>query len=225
MNAVQLAVIYYSTRYGLVRLTVRNVRQVVGRVGLALRLVGRTLPLLLLAVTFLLFSGPAWQGITRTPLPQYVGLLVLFVGFTLVFVYWGVEIEFETVSTLESREAIGELSAGSPVGPIAATTDVTPSEVAPLTPKERLNVLLMATCSFSGYVTVVTLAMLVFFVLFGLLAIPAEVVPELIRSAAHPIVTVTLSGVSVTLIRELVRLSGVLNVVPELYFTVHAVTD
>ncbi|RLM53547.1 hypothetical protein DVK02_13835 [Halobellus sp. Atlit-31R] len=86
-HAIQLVFIYYSTSYGLVPMTAWNLRRVVAHLDLGFRLVGRTFPILLLAVTFLLFNSPSWKTIGVTPLPRYVALLGLFVGITLLFVY------------------------------------------------------------------------------------------------------------------------------------------
>ncbi|WP_255152410.1 hypothetical protein [Halorarius halobius] len=224
-HAVLLAVAYYATSYGLVRMTTGNVRHVFERVELAVRLVGRTFPVLFLTVTFLLFNGNAWESTNSMPLVRYLALLAFFLCTTLAFMYRGVVAEFETRSSFDSPAEIRELCVDSPASRLASTVDVDPAEVPPLTEAERLNVLLLATYGFLGYVVVVTLVMLVFFVLFGLLMLPTEVVADLLDYPPAPVVTVRLFDAPVTLTRELVRVSGFFAAFSGLYFTVHAVTD
>ncbi|MFB6155464.1 MAG: hypothetical protein ABEJ22_06180 [Haloferacaceae archaeon] len=224
-NAALLAVLYYATSYGLVPMTTGNFRHVFERIGLAVRLVGRTFPVLFLAITFLLFNGNAWKSTNTMPLVRYLALLAFFLCTTLVFLYRGVAAEFETRSSFDSPAEIRELCEDSPASQLAATIEVDPSEIPPLTETERLNVLLLATYGFLGYVSVVTLVMLLFFVVFGLLMIPGEVVNDLLDSPPRPVVTVTLLDAPVTLTRELVRVSGFFAAFSGLYFTVHAVVD
>lgn len=224
-NVAQLVFIFYSTSYGLVPLTVWNVRLVVEQIDSARRLISRTFPILLVAVTFLLFNGAVWQSITRIPLPRYFLVLALFLGMTLLFAYGAVTAEFETLSLPELPDEVRDLCTGSPVGQAAASTDIHSSQVPPLTGRERLNVLAMATYGIFGYVLVVTLVMLAFFVLFGLLTIPLDVVGDLTGAPVEPLSTIAFFRAPISLTRELLRISGFVAVFSSLYFAVHAVTD
>lgn len=224
-HAILLVTVYYATSYGFVSMTIGNFRHVFERVGLALRLLGRTFPILFLTVTFLLFNARAWESTNLMPLRRYLALLALFIGTTLVFLYRGITAEFEMASSFDSPEEIRELCVGSPVDQIASTIEIDPSEVPPLTQKERRNVVLLATYGFAGYITVVTLVMLVFFILFGLLMLPTQIIADMLESTPSPVVTVTLLDIPVTLTRELVRVSGFFAAFTGLYFTIHAVTD
>ncbi|WP_255152446.1 hypothetical protein [Halorarius halobius] len=225
VNAAQLAAIYYATSYGLLPMAVWSVVQVGRRVDLARRLVVRTFPLLLLAVTFLIFNATAWDSLTSTSVLRYLLLLLLFLAVTLLTLYRGVTGEFERLPAVDTPEEIRDLAANSPVADIASTTELRPDAVPPLSPAERRNVLVMATFTTFVYVMGVTLGVLGFFLLFGVLAIPTDVIVELVGRPTTPLFTVTLSREPITVTGELVRISGFLSVFSALYFAVHAITD
>lgn len=224
VNVVQLVVIYYATSYGLAPLAYWNLRRVVDRLDLAFRLAGRTFPLLLLAMTFLLLNSTAWRTITRTPLSNYLLLLCFFGGVTLLFAYQMIESEYDEVSTFETPDEIYDLSVDSPAARTPSLPLTQPFSP-PLTRRERTNVVLLAMLAVLEYVTVVTLAMLLFFVFFGLFTIPADVVSSLVGRPTEPLVTITLFNAPISLTRELVRISGFVAVFSGLYLTVHAYTD
>ena len=207
VHTLQLVVIYYSTSYGIVPMTAWNVRRVVTHLDLGFKLAGRTFPILLLAVTFLLFNSPSWKTITVTPLQRYVALLGLFVGVTLLFVYQSVVSEYQAVATFDSPAELRDLCRHSPVAEIP----LPPENDFPLTPtltrRERANLLLMVIYSVWGYLMVLMTFILVFFILFGLLAIPADVVTDLVGQPAVPIATVVLFDTPISLTRELVRIA------------------
>lgn len=226
VKVVQLGVIYYATSYGLVPMAYWNFRRVAEHIDLVFHMIERTLPLLLLAVTFLFFNGPAWKTITVTVLPRYLALLFLFVGVTVLFLYQTVssEVGYEELSTFDSVDEVTEYCAGSPVERIAASANELPAPPA-LSRREWANLRLMAMVSLWAYVAVGVLAVMLFFVLFGLLTIPTEAVTLLVGRPAEPVFTVTFFRSPLSLTRELMRIAGFLSVFAGLYLTVHGATD
>jgi len=224
LHAVQLAVIYYSTSYGVVPMTAWNVRRVLTHLDLGFRLVGRTFPILLLTVTFVLFNSSAWRTLGVTPFPRYLAILALFLGIMVLFVYQTVSAD-EAETSFDSPAELRALCANSP----AATLPVPSESAFPLSPtltrRERANLFLMALYGVWGYLMALMVFVIGFFVLYGLLAIPPDIVTELVHRPVVPLVTITFFDAPVALTRELLRVSGFIAVFTALYLTVHATSD
>lgn len=225
INVVQLVVIYISTSYGLVPLTYWSIRRVLGRLDLAFRLAGRTLPLLLLGVTFLLFNGALWQSVVLTPLPRYLLLLSLFVGMSLLFLYQLVIDQFDTAVTFDSSDEIRRYCMNSPVSQALRSVPAEIPTPPKLTRRERTNLILLALVSAWEYVFVVCLMVLVFFVLFGLLAIPPVTVVSLVGQSTREIFTIVFFTSPISLTTALLRISGFIAVFSGFYLAIHMSID
>jgi hypothetical protein len=98
-------------------------------------------------------------------------------------------------------------------------------ETVELDRRQRLNVGLVLFISQALQVLFVALAVGVFFVVFGLLAIDADVLSSWIGSSGHVLVSFDLGGDELELTEELLRVSGAIAAFTGLYFAIAMLTD
>jgi hypothetical protein len=195
-NLAVLGVLYGTIRYGLLSIVAWAARRLAGQLASSVVLLARAIPLLMLFSVVLFLTTEVWQTFARmddTSLAAIAGLLVA-VG-TLFL-----------VARLPREVAALEADVGS--GP-------------PLDARQRLNVGLVMFVSHALQVLVVSLAVGVFFVAFGLLATPASLLQTWVGHSPHVLVTVA----GVDLYTELLRVSAAIAAFSGLYYAIAVLTD
>ncbi len=221
-----LAAIYLGTSYGIVPLLRWAWRRSLAQLALLLGLVLRVLPLLLLFTAFLFISSEVWQVAgTLTGIP-YVAVLLLFFLLGAFFVLSRAPKELAGLARFETwddvRTGLGDDQPIVP-GQLPAIGEPPPPD---LTWRERLNVGLVHLFPQAVQITFVSVLLTGFFVLFGFLAIPEEIVASWTGLAdVHVYATWTVSGRDLVLSEPLLRVSGFLGAFTGMYFTVVLSTD
>jgi hypothetical protein len=226
LNVVLLGAIYLVTSYGLVPLTRWALGKTVRELGAVAGLLGRALPLLLLIQIVLFINTEMWQvadGFDGVFLGAVV-LLFLVVG--IGFLLTRLPRELGRLATFSSSDELKAAVVDTPAAVLlkgrVAAADLEP---APLTARQRGNVLLVALFSQGLQVVLVTLLLGAFFVVFGLLTITPDVIESWLGHTGHAIVTFHVGDREVLLTQELLKISGFLAAFSGLYFTVVLVTD
>jgi hypothetical protein len=160
----------------------------------------RTVPLLMIFSIVLFLTREVWEVFADASGLVLTLLGVIFVGLGTLFLAARLPRE---VRTLE-REA---------------------HETVELDRRERLNVGLVLFVSQALQVLFVALAVGVFFVVFGLLAIDAAVLSSWIGSSGHVLASIDLGGDELELTEELLRVYGAIAAFTGLYFAIAMLTD
>ncbi|MFY0407734.1 hypothetical protein [Solicola sp. PLA-1-18] len=202
------------------------VRRTLGSLGLLVPLATRALPLLLLFITFLFVNTEVWQVGSSLPRPSLWAIVLLFAGLATVFLLVRLPDEVRAVAAETHGERLVEACAGTPAEALARRTadDVGDAEAPALPRLARVNLVLVLLFSQALQVLLLTVAVLVFLLCFGSLAIGDGVVESWLGRRPVPL---TLFGhVQVPLVsNDLFQVGLFLAAFSGLYFTVYAVTD
>ncbi len=223
-NLVLLGLIYLVTSYGLLWMTRWAVWQTVRQVETVARLYVRSLPLLLLFVSFLFLTNEVWQTTASLVGPWYWIVLAFFPLVGTVFAVMRLPKEVSRLATFPSWDVVCERVQGTPVEPVAPSVERRDDRVG-LSRRQWGNVGLVVL--FSQGVQVLLVIVMVFAVLlgFGLIVATKPIVTGFLGYAPHVLAHVDLWDRHMVLTEELLRISGFLAVFSGFYFTVAVLTE
>jgi hypothetical protein len=197
-------------------------RRAFGSLGLLLPLATRALPMLLLFVTFLFINADLWQVAARLHGGILWSAILFFILAALGFLVPRLAQEMDQVDTLDG-DALCAATEGTPLEESArrlcASDDVDLSEGADLTGLQKVNLVAVLVVAQGVQVVLLSIAVFVFFIVFGVVAIQESVIAGWIGH--DPTYPPGPEWVSVELIRVATFLAGFSG----FYFTVVAITD
>jgi hypothetical protein len=217
--------VYAATTLRLQRIATWAARRTLRSLGLMFPLVTRALPLLLLFVTFLFINTEVWMVADSLDRGVLTMSVLLFAGLAVAFLLVRLPEEVDRVDDDVDRGRLAARCARTPVEAQAgsAFTDVDEEELARLVTVSGLqkwNLVLALLVAQAVQVLLLSVAVLVFFLVFGSVVMEPEVVASWL--GRDQIGTVPgLGGLSAPLVKVSVFLAGFSG----LYFTVYAVTD
>lgn len=181
---------------------------------------GRTLPLLLGVVGFLFFTGELWQAFGRLSPWSYLLAVLLFVGLGWLFLHTR-SLDLSALASFERADELHDLVRGTPLegGRVAVPA------VCPLTLEQEKNLRLVMVISKLTIATVVGLAVFVFFVVFGLITVNAEVVQAWTQATPEVLLSWGTERHTYALTWQHLRVCGFLAVFSGFYFAVVSATD
>lgn len=231
-NLSVLAVVYVVVGFGLVPTTIWAGRQTFRHLSQVLTLMGRALPFVLVFSAFLFLNAELWQvahDFTTLAFWVTVGLLTFVAA---AFVGLRIPREISEISRFDSWGTVYELAerAESPlvVGQ-APTADGTGRCDPPLSALDRINVGLVMAFSLGLQIVLVSAAIGLFYVVFGVFAVREETIiawtslNEL--GASDALAELDVAGTRLVLTVQLLRVVGFLAAFSALQFSVAAVTD
>jgi hypothetical protein len=232
-NVLLLGLAYLATSYGIVPMLGWGVRQIGRQLDQIAAVIVRVLPFLLLFSAFLLLTTEMWQ--VADDLPS--AYLVLVVGGMILigslFVVLVTRADIDALNTFTSWDEVRELCAGTPLEsaelPRAGDgTDAVP-DVPPLQRRARLNVSLVLFVSQSVQIALVSVAVFVFYLVFGLLTIRERTIATWIGVDAiaddDRLATFGLFGHDIVLTRQLLVVAAFVATFAGLQFAVQVVSD
>lgn len=199
-NLLILALIYAVFVYGLVAILRWTLVRLTGQLGSSLGLLAKAIPLLAIFALLSFASQEVWQIFSSLSSFAYACTVALFVLLGTAFLV--VRVPRET-RKLERETAQGP----------------------PLRPAQRVNVGLVLFVSQALQVLLVSLAIGIFFVAFGMLAIDESVRTNWLGDAGNTLISVSLGGDRFELTEELLRVAGGLAAFSGFYFAVAMLTD
>ena len=230
INLLVLGLAYVVVGYGMVPTTVWAARQTYRHLSQLLTLMGRALPFVLVFSAFLFLNAELWQ-VARdfTPLAFWVsvGLLVVVAA---GFVALRIPREIAEIARFDSWERVCTLAEGStaPLPPVDPAT-LTGSHEPPLSRTDRLNVGLVVLFNLGLQIVLVSVAIGLFYVVFGLFAVREDTIVVWTSLDALPADDVfarwRVFGTDLVLSIHLLRVVGFLVAFSALQFAVAAVTD
>ncbi len=200
-NLAVLGLIYAAIGYGLVAILRWVLARLIGQLTSALGLLAKAVPLLMIFALLSFTNQEMWQIFSAISTGQFWAILALFVVLGSVFLLVRIPLEARGIE----REA-GEAQK-------------------PLDRRQRLNVGLVMFVSQATQVLIVSLAVGLFFVAFGLLSINEAVRQEWIGSGGTELVGFDLLGDRVELTSELLRVAAGLAAFSGFYFAIAMLTD
>lgn len=190
--------------------------------GLLVPLATRALPMLLLFITFLFINTEVWQ-VSNALSPGVLGGSVLFFGLAAVFFLVSrLGEELDDVDDLADTAAVVTACAGTPVEDDARTLAASGDPLAvdsKVVGLEKANLVLALVIAQAVQVFLLALAVSLFFIVFGAVAIDDSVIHSWIQ--ADPSYPLGQQVVSVQLLKVAIFLGSFSG----LYFTVYAITD
>lgn len=219
-----LALIYVWSSYGLgpmIRWGAQRGRNQLAGLG---PLVARALPLLLLFTTFLFINGEVWQVAGALDGLPYVLVIVIFFGLGATFVLTRVPGYIRHENHFDTWDDIAALVADTPAAPVELPDGEPTAD--PLAMRQRLNIGLIVIFGQALQITLVVVALMAFFVVFGVLAIPADIVSSWTGlEDVNVLVDFQVGDRTLVLTEALIRVSVFLGAFAGMYFTVVLSTD
>jgi hypothetical protein len=189
--------------------------------GLLLPLATRALPMLLLFVTFLFINADLWQVAARLEGGVLWSAILFFILAALGFLVPRLAQEMDQVDILDG-EALCAATEGTPLGESArrmCEEDMDLSEGAEVKGLQKVNLVTVLVVAQAVQVVLLSVAVFVFFIVFGLVAIhPAVIEGWLGEPVTYP------PGPEVVSL-ELIRVATFLAGFSGFYFTIIAITD
>jgi hypothetical protein len=222
-----LGVVYFVTSYGLVPMTRWALVESKREIGTVAGLFGRALPLLLLFSVALFINTEVWQVASSLDGVLFWAVVAFFVLVGTAFLLIRLPGELNRLRDQLEGDALVAACAGTPMAD-ASRRLVAAGEVrsVPLKRRQQGNVLLVLLFSQAVQVVLVTVAMSLFFFVFGLVAIRPPVVAAWIGDIGTEVVaTWEVGGETFELTRALIHVAGFLGVLSGFYFTVYVITD
>jgi hypothetical protein len=225
-NVVILAVTYLVTSYGVLPTMLWALRQLVTQFRSIGTLLARALPLLLLVTMFMFFNAELWKVVDDLPpgfLAVAVGILVL-AGSAFVLLFQRTEID--EVSQFSWWSDIHDQVQGTPVETVDVSTLPDPPHVEPLARGARINVGVLLFFLQATQIIVVTLAVTLFYIVFGMFTIQESTIVQWTGSdVIEDLLHTTLWGSEFGPTGELLRTALFVGAIAGLQFTVTALTD
>ena len=226
-----LLAVWALTSYGVLPLLAWAGHRTSSQLPAFLNLIFRALPLLLLFMTFLFVNAEVWEVAGTLTGPVYVVVLAVFFALGNIFLLSRLPALMRAQNTFADWAEVTALVTATRVVSdgfvrgVAGDGDAVP-EVARPSIRQRLNIGLVAVFSQAIQITAMALAMFGFFVLFGFLAISAEIAAGWTGSdAVHVLADVTFGGRQLVISEPLLRVAGFLGAFAGMYFTVVLSTD
>ncbi len=195
-------------------------RRTLASLGLLLPLATRALPLLLLFVTFLFINTEVWQVASRLDGGVMWASILLFAAVGVGFLLGQLPDELDGFDDDMDADRLAAACQGTPLADVVPELGLTDDQIhvhAEIGGLERVNLILVLLVAQAVQVMLLSVAVWVFFLPFGVLAIDPEVVSS--WTMREP----TMLGLGVS--QELVRVATFLAAFSGLYFTVYAVND
>jgi hypothetical protein len=179
----------------------------------------RTLPLLVLFVTFLFVNTEVWQVSAHLGLGDLWLVVLLFLGLSVAFLLVRLPDEVDRADDGMDADVLLTACAGTPLeGHLHGLGGVDAAQ-AEVTGAERWNLLLMLLLAQLIQVTLLALTVAVFLVAFGAIVIAGPVYQAWLGEAGHPLLGLH------RLTRELVEVAAFLGAFSGFYVTVSTFTD
>ena len=194
-----------------------------GSLGLLVPLATRALPMLLLFMTFLFINADVWQVASRLHGGILWSAILFFILAALGFLVPRLAQEMDQIDTLDG-EALCAATDGTPLEEPArrmCEDEVDLSEDAEVTGLQKVNLVTVLVVAQSVQVVLLSVAVFLFFIVFGVVAIQPDVIQGWL-GPKHPLTYPP--GPEVASI-QLIRVSTFLAGFSGFYFTVVAITD
>lgn len=220
-----LAIIYVTTSYAVLSLIRWAARRTLTQISAVVGLVARALPLLLVFTAVIFLAPEIWQVAGTSVGIVYIFTLSIFFVLGALFVLSRIPTITRGLSTFATWTEVRELLPGTPAAAIDVPADGEPPAFQ-LSGRQRFNAGLVAVFSQALQITLVSVLLSAFYIVFGLLAISEAITTSwTTASDVHVLLTFHLDGRTLVITEPLLRVAGFLSAFTGMYFTVVLSTD
>ncbi len=217
-----LAAVLWLVNRGVVAVGVWLTREVLHTFASTATAFSRTLPLVVVLITFALFTGEMWQTVGRLGPVPYLLLFLLFTGLSAAFLSSRRQLDLRALATFEDP---GRLAAALAHTPYAAAPPPPAPVTCPLDASQSANLRLVATMSRLAVAGVVGVAVFAFYLALGVVVVSPETMQA--WTGAPPEVLLSWSGPQrrYLVAWEQIRVAGFLAIFAGFYYAVASATD
>lgn len=224
-NLLILGVIYLGTSYGLVPIVRWAFLQAFTQVRNILDLMAKSLPLLLVFSMFIFVNADTWGISGDIPIPFLLIAIAILIAVGSLFILLRLPREMSRLDTFDSWAEVHSAAKGTPAEDVPLPESGTPHRD-PLDLTERINVGLVLFFSQAVQVLLVSVAIGIFYLIFGLFIIPRTTIALWTGHPAHGLGwSPTVYGHEILVSRELLVTAAFVAAVSGLQFAIAAVTD
>ena len=225
-SAVFLGIVYLATSYGLLAAGRWAVRRLMAQRGSLGRLLTRALPLLMIFIVFVFIQSDTWQVTYAMGSGGLAIVLVLFTTLSLLFLVGQLAPEIRRF--VEGSRSWAETLAIARQTPALPLCDLVADAVPchpPLRWHEWVNVGFVVVFGQGLQVLLVSVAVAVGLIVFGVVSMPAWLQEEWVGGPVNVLVSIELLGDTMALTTQLISVAVILAALSGLYFTVSALSD
>ncbi len=220
-----LVLVLAVIRLRIISVSTLVLRELFGKLSETATVLARTLPLLLGVITFIFFTAEVWQSIGLLPPVPYTGVLLIFVLLSLAFLARREHLDLDSLSRFANREDVASTLTPPALAQLDASALPAGEQVCELTPRHERTLLVVAATSRLVVAVVVGLAVLVFFLVLGVITVNPSAVKSWSQSAPDVLWMWTSKNHVYALTREHLRVTGFLAVFAGFYYAVVSATD
>jgi hypothetical protein len=226
-NLLLLAAIYFGTSYGIVPMTRWAAGRTVRQLETVVTLFVRALALLLLFVTFLFLTNEIWQTNASLVGPFYWSVLAAFPFAGMMFATIRLPREVGRLGAFESWETLVDRARGTPAEELADVVDHEEARGGSpgLGRRQWGNVGLVVLFSQGLQLVLVSAVLFAVLVGFGVVVVTEPIAKGFLGATPNVLATVHLSGRTMVVTEEMLRVAGFLTAFSAFYFTVTVLTD
>ena len=230
-NLAIIGVGYVLVSYGVISMLAWSLKFMVRQLAQLIRLIARSLPLLLLFAAFLFLNNEMWQVATDFEAPFYAIILGLFVLASCAFLVVSIIDESKTLGEFSSWDEVldqvrdTKAPVNNPATIAQASQHAFQKDKIPRKAKFNIGLLLFISQFVRFLLTGVIMG--TFFTIFGLLAVRRNTIESWLRSPdpIDPLASWDLFGHEIVLTWELLAVAGFIAVFSALQFVVSSLTD
>lgn len=224
LGSLAVAVVLYALlSLGIVSMVLNLGRAAVEGLAATAGVALRAMPPVLAVLLFLFLATEVWQAFGLLEGWRFGSVLIVFALLGTVFLVIVLRGEMREITSPPADEATRARALATPAAPLVEE-GVTPS-APPLGRMARLNVLVAMVVAIGGRVIAVGVSIGLFFMLFGVLVVDESLTETWTGQPANVLLSLTVSGRTVVVTEELVRVSTLLGGFAALYFVVVALTE
>ena len=225
-SALFMAAVYVATSFGVLgalRWAFGRARAQIGSVG---RLLTRALPLLMVFIAFAFLQSDTWQVMAALDWQSVALIIALFFGLSIAFLVGRLVPEVKRLASIDRPwPEVLDIARRTVARPLCQPElDVQPVD-APMAGREWINVGTLIMFSQGLQIALVTLAVQVALIVFGLLLVPLPIQQQWSAEPVAAMAILSIGDFTVALTEPLIAVSLILGAFSGLYFTIAALSD
>ena len=225
-SALFLAAVYVATSFGVLgalRWAFGRARAQIGSIG---RLLTRALPLLMVFIAFAFLQSDTWQVMAALDWQSVALIIALFFGLSIAFLVGRLVPEVKRLASIDRPwPEVLDIARRTVARPLCQPElDVQPVD-APMAGREWINVGTLIMFSQGLQIALVTLAVQIALIVFGLLLVPLPIQQQWSAEPVAAMAILSIGDFTVALTEPLIAVSLILGAFSGLYFTIAALSD
>ncbi len=222
-NVAIVVVVYFVLLYGLVPMLRWALGHMWSELGGIVRLMARSLPLVLIFSMFIFLNAELWQVASDFTVTYFAIAVGVLLAIASIFILLRLPREVDALRRFDSWDEVAELLSDAPLDPADCDFLTAPPDPPKLTRSDWLNVGLIWWFSQAVQVLLVGLLIAAFYVVFGAVTVRSETILQWTTDTS--VSGWTPPGTELLITWELLTVAGFIGAFSALQFAISAVTD